>query len=97
MNWYNITFGKCGTLPLMCLKDAIGSLKTHSKDAIYHILAKTLKFSATKIQCAQENPEDFDRVVTSGRKVKGKEWTNAFGTMWSYLAKRIENNQQTTN
>jgi len=33
----------------------IGSLKTHFKDAIYHRLDKTLKFSTTKMQCAQEN------------------------------------------
>jgi len=74
-------FGKCGALPFMCLKYSIGSLKTNSKDAIYHMLAKTLEFSTTKMQCAQSNQEDFIRVVTWARKVKGKEWTNAFGTM----------------
>jgi len=41
---------KCESLPLMCLKYSIGSLKTHSKDAIYHMLDKALKFSATKMQ-----------------------------------------------
>jgi len=43
----------------MCLKYSIGSLKTHSKDAIYHMITKALKFSTTKMQCAQDNQEDF--------------------------------------
>jgi len=43
----------------MCLKCTVGSLKPHSKDAIYHVLAKTLKFSTTKMQCAQDYQEDF--------------------------------------
>jgi len=51
------------------------------------MLAKARKFSTTKMQFAQDNQEDFDRVVTWARRVKGKEWTNAFETMWSYLAK----------
>jgi len=63
----------------MCLKYNIGSLKTHSKDTIYHMLAKTPKFSTTKMQCAQDNQEDFDRVVMWAKRVKGKEWTNKFG------------------
>ena len=63
----------------MCLKHITSSLKTHSKDVIYHMLAKTLKFSTTKMQYAQGNQEDFNRVVMWAKKVKGKEWTNAFG------------------
>ena len=48
----------------MCLKCSIGSFKTHSKDAIYYMLDKALKFSITKKQCVQDNQEDFDKVVT---------------------------------
>ena len=44
----SLTFGKCGAHPLMCLKYSIDSLNTHSKDAIYHMLAKTLKFFTTR-------------------------------------------------
>ena len=80
-------FWQYESIPLMCLKYRIGSLKTYSKDAIYHILDKTLKFSTTKIQCAQDNQEDFLWVIMWARRVKGMEWTNAFITMWSYLAK----------
>jgi len=57
----------------MCLKYSIGSLKTHSKDAIYHMLDKALKFSTTKMHYAQDNQEDFIRVVMWARRVKGKE------------------------
>jgi len=62
----------------MCLKYNIGSLKTRSKYAIYRKLAKTLKLSITKIQCAQDNQEDFIRAVMWARRVKEKEWTNVF-------------------
>jgi len=47
----------------MCLEYSIGSLKTHSKDAIYYMLTKALKFSTTKMQCLLDNHKDFDRVV----------------------------------
>jgi len=60
-------------------KFSIGSLKTHSKDVIYHKLAKTLKFSTTRMQYAQDNQEDFTWVVMWAIRVKEKEWTNAFG------------------
>jgi len=63
----------------MCLKYSIGSLKTHSKDANYDKLNKTLKFSTTKMQSSQGNQEDFTWVVTWAKRVKGKEWTNEFG------------------
>jgi len=63
----------------MCLKYSICSLKTHSKDANYHMLAKTLKFSTTKIHYGQDNQGDFIWVVMWARRVKGKEWTNEFG------------------
>jgi len=69
------------------LKYSIGSLKTHFNNAIYHMLAKTLKFSPTKIKCVENNQEDFIWVVLWAKRVKGKEWTNVFGAMWSYLAK----------
>jgi len=36
-----------------------GSVKAHSKDAIYHMLAKTIKFCNAKMQCAQDNQEEF--------------------------------------
>ena len=55
----NLTFGKCRSLPLMCLKYIVGSLITHANDAIYHMLAKSLKFSTTKMQCTKDNQEDF--------------------------------------
>ena len=57
----------------MCLKYVIGSLKTHSNDANYHKLDMTLKFSTTKMQCAQDNQEDFIQVVMWATRVKGKE------------------------
>ena len=63
----------------MYLKYSMDSLKTHSKDAIYHMLGKARKFSTTKMHYAQDNQEDFDRIVTWARRVKGKKWTNAFG------------------
>jgi len=62
----------------MCSKYNIGSVKTHSKDAIYHKLAKTLKFPTIKMQCAQGNQENFIWVVMWAR-LKKKEWTNEFG------------------
>ena len=43
------SFWKYESLPFMCLKYNIGSLKTRSKDVIYHMLDKTLKFSTTKM------------------------------------------------
>ena len=43
------------------------------------MLDKTLKFSTTRMQYAQDNEEAFDRDVTWARRVKGKEWTNEFG------------------
>jgi len=36
-----------------------GSLKTHSNEATCHMLAKILKFSTTRIQCAYDNQEVF--------------------------------------
>jgi len=71
-------FWEVWNVPLMCLKYNIDSLKTHSKDAIYHRLDKTLKFSTTKMQCAQDDQEDFIRVVMWARRVKGNECTNEF-------------------
>jgi len=70
----------------MCLKYSIGSLKAHSKDAIYHMLAKTLKFSTTRMQRVQDNHEDFIRVVMWARRVKEMEWTNAFWTNMELLS-----------
>jgi len=63
----------------MCLKYSIGSLKIHSKDAIYHMLAKIVKFSTNKMQRAQDNQEDIIWVIIWAKRVKGKEQTNAFG------------------
>jgi len=63
----------------MYLKYNIGSLKTHFNDAIYHMLAKTLKFSTTKMKCTQDNQENFTWVVMWARRIKEKERTNAFG------------------
>jgi len=39
----------------MCLKHGIGSLKTHSKDADYHMLDKALKFPSLRMQDAKNN------------------------------------------
>jgi len=58
----------------MCLKYSIGLFKAHSKDAIYHVLAKSLKFSTTKMQCLLGNHEDFNRVVTGPWvKIRGEQ------------------------
>jgi len=78
MDRWNLTLGKYESLPIMCLKYNIGSLKTHFNDTIYHMLAKTLKFSTTKMKCAQDNKENFTWIVVWARRIKGKEWTNAF-------------------
>jgi len=51
-------------------------------DAIYHMLAKVLKFSTTKMHCAKDNQEDFQGLYV-GLKVREKKWTNILG-MWSY-------------
>ena len=40
--------GKHRELLLMCFQYSMGSLKTHSNDLIYHMIAKTLKFSTIK-------------------------------------------------
>jgi len=55
------------------LRYSIGSLKTRSKDAIYDMLAETLKFSTTKMQRAQDDLEDFMWALMWARRVKGKE------------------------
>ena len=52
-------YEKCESLPLVCLKYNMDSLKTHSIDVNYHRLVKNLKFFATKMQCADDNQEDF--------------------------------------
>ena len=51
----NSLYEKCKSLPLMCLKYNMGSLKTRSNDANYYRLAKTLKFSNTKMQCTHDH------------------------------------------
>ena len=57
----------------------MGSLKTYSKDANCHMLAKTFKFYTTKMQCAHDNQEEFRWVVMWATGFKGKEWSNQFG------------------
>jgi len=71
MNQQDLTFRKCGTLLLMCLKYSVGSLKTHFKDANYHRVVKTLKFFTTMMQYTHDNEEDLCHNV--GSKVKRKE------------------------
>ena len=61
-------FWECESLLLIYLKYSIGSLKTHSNDAIYHMLPKTLKFSASKMQYAEDNQEDFIWVTMWAKK-----------------------------
>jgi len=65
----------------MCLKYITGSLKTHSKDAIYHRLDKNLKFSTTRMKCAQDDQGEFSWVVMWAIRVKGKEWTINLGNV----------------
>jgi len=50
----------------------VGSVKTQSNDAIYHMLAKILKFSTTKIQCLQDNQEVFFIGCNVGLQVGGR-------------------------
>jgi len=50
-------------------------------------LPYVLKFSTTNMKYAKDNQEDFRWVVIWAKRVKGKEWKNEFGTIWSYLAK----------
>ena len=47
----------------MYLKYNTSALKTQSNDTNYHRLTKILKLSATKIQCAHDNQEDFAWIV----------------------------------
>jgi len=54
----------------MYLKYGLGSLKNHSKDVNYHMLTKTLKFATTKMQCAQDNQENFIWVAMWARRVR---------------------------
>jgi len=58
------------------------------------MLAKTLKFSTTRMQCAQDNQEDFIWVLMWVKMVKGKEWTNAF---WQGGATSQATKEQPTN
>jgi len=55
--------GKYRSFPLICLKYNISSLKTHSNNVNYHRLAKSPKFSITKMQCTYDNLDDFSWVV----------------------------------
>jgi len=48
------TFWKCGSIPLICSKYNMVALKTLSKDANYHELAKTQIF-----HCTHDNQGDF--------------------------------------
>jgi len=41
----------------MCLKYNMGSLNTHSNNANYHKLSKSLNFPTTRIQSAYDNQE----------------------------------------
>jgi len=52
----------------MCLKYNIGLLNTYSKDAIYHTLAKTLKFSTTKMQYTEDDQKDLIWVLMWAKK-----------------------------
>jgi len=51
-------------------------------DAIYHMLAKVLKFSTTK-RIMQKIIKRAFKGCNVGLKVRGKKWTNILG-MWSY-------------
>jgi len=73
----------------MCLKYNNGSVITQSNEAIYHKLAKILKFFTTKMQCAKDNQEDFIWVVMWA-KIRGKRWTNVFGYVELTAKKTME-------
>jgi len=45
------------------LKYNMALLKTHSNDANCHRLAEILGFYTTKMQCAQDNQEDFSWII----------------------------------
>ena len=50
---------------------------THSNDAIYHMLAKVLKFSTTKMQCTNRQSRGLSWVVMWAKV--GKEVGKYFG------------------
>ena len=60
----------------MCLKYTAGSFKTQSSDTNYHILAKILKFSTTKIHCAHSQSRGLYMGGNVGLKEGEKKWTN---------------------
>ena len=43
------------------------------------MLDKALNFFTAKMQCAKNDQEDFIQVVMWARRVKAKDWANAFG------------------
>ena len=43
------------------------------------MLDKTLKFYTIKMQCAQIDQKDFDRVVMWSIRLRERKWTNEFG------------------
>ena len=78
----------------MCLKYIEGSLITYADDAIYHMLAKILKFSTTKMHCTKDNQEDFAWVIMWAEQVRGKKWTTVLGFV---ELKAKKNKEQSTN
>ena len=72
-------FGKCASVPLMCLKYNAGSLKTQSNDANYYRIVKILKFSTTKMQCAHRQSRGLYLDCNVGLKVGEKRWINVLG------------------
>ena len=60
----------------MCLKNNAGSLKTESNNVNYRMLAKILKFSTTKMQCAHRQSRGLFMGCNVGLNVGETRWTN---------------------
>jgi len=54
MDWHKLTFGNMVT-PTHVFEIYHKLLKTHLNDANYHMLAKILKFSTTRMQYAHDD------------------------------------------
>jgi len=65
----------------MCLKYNEGLLKTQSNEANYHMLAKILKFSITKIQCAHIQSRGLFLGCNVGSQEGEKEVDKCFGNV----------------
>jgi len=83
-------FWECESLLVICLTYIIGSIKTHSNDAIYHMVAKILKFFNMKMECAHDNQEVFCWVVMWAYRYREKKRTNILGYVELKAMKAME-------